>query len=53
MIFDAQGIRLNLNNQKNLSTNIQFSTQDISSYKIPGKSKATVCDTDIFPPQAV
>lgn len=47
--FDAQGIRLNLNNQKNLSTNIQFSTQDISSYKIPGKSKATVCDTDIFP----
>ncbi|RJL69999.1 TonB-dependent receptor [Acinetobacter radioresistens] len=47
--FEAQGIRLNLNNQKNLSTNIQFSTQDISSYKIPGKSKAAVCDTDIFP----
>ncbi|WP_445115938.1 TonB-dependent receptor domain-containing protein [Acinetobacter sp. WZC-1] len=48
--FDARGIKLNINNQKNLSTNIQFSTQEISSYKIPGYSKASICDTDVFPP---
>ena len=46
--FDAHGIRLNINNQANLSTNIQFSTQRIDAYKIPGSSKAKVCDTDIF-----
>ena len=48
--FDAHGLRLNLNNQKNLSTNIQFSTQRIDSYKIPGNSKASVCDTNVFYP---
>lgn len=47
--FNAHGIRLNINNQKNLSTNVQFSTQSISSYKIPGSSKAAVCDTNVFP----
>ena len=47
--FNAHGIRLNVNNQKNLSTNIQFSTQSISSYNIPGSSKAAVCDTAVFP----
>lgn len=46
--FNAHGIRVNVNNQKNLSTNIQFSTQKNSSYKIPGDSKASVCDTGIF-----
>lgn len=47
--FNAHGMRINVNNQNNLSTNIQFSTQSISSYKIPGDSKASVCDTRVFP----
>ncbi len=47
--FNAHGIRLNVNNQKNLSTNVQFSTQSISSYNIHGSSKAAVCDTAVFP----
>ncbi len=47
--FDAQGARLNFNNQNNLSTNIQFSTQKISAYDIPGRSKADVCNRKIFP----
>lgn len=46
---NAQGIRVNFNNQKNLTTNIQFSKQDISSYKIPGASKASVCNDAVFP----
>ncbi|SPL72517.1 TonB-dependent receptor [Acinetobacter stercoris] len=48
---DARGLKLNINNQKNLSTNIQFSRQNISSYDIPGYSKASVCDTKMFYPQ--
>lgn len=47
--FNAHGIRLNFNNEKNFSTNIQFSTQSISSYKIPGSSKAVACETGVFP----
>ncbi len=47
--FDAHGIRLNINNQKNFSTNLQFSSQSISSYKISGASKASICETDVFP----
>ncbi|MFC1397964.1 TonB-dependent receptor [Acinetobacter lactucae] len=47
--FNAHGIHFNVNNEKNLTTNIQFSTQSISSYRIPTNSKAAVCDTDIFP----
>ncbi|AOA57420.1 TonB-dependent receptor [Acinetobacter larvae] len=47
--FDAKGFKLNINNQKNFSTNVQYSNQHISSYKIPGNSKAAVCDTLIFP----
>ncbi|MFU8927694.1 TonB-dependent receptor [Acinetobacter puyangensis] len=47
--FDAKGFKLNLNNQHNFSTNFLFSTQDISSYKIPGNSKASVCNTALFP----
>lgn len=43
---NAQGFKANFNNQKNLSTNIQFSTQKMSSYKIPGYSKASICDED-------
>lgn len=46
--FDAKGLKLQLNNQKNLATNIQFSRQEIKSYNISGKSKAQVCDSDIF-----
>lgn len=46
--FDAKGFKLHLNNQKNLATNIQFSTQEIQSYSIPGKSKAQVCEDQIF-----
>ncbi len=48
---DAQGLKLNINNQKNLSTNIQFSRQKISSYDIPGYSKASACDNKMFYPQ--
>lgn len=46
---DARGININVNNQKNLSTNIQYSRQEISSYKIPGRSKASICNSKLFP----
>ena len=42
---DAQGFRMNFNNQRNLSTNLQVSRQRISHYDIPGNSKAAVCNT--------
>ncbi|MCU4413718.1 TonB-dependent receptor [Acinetobacter sp. WU_MDCI_Axc73] len=47
--IDAKGFKLNLNNQKNFSTNFLFSTQEIASYKIPGDSKAKLCNSAIFP----
>ena len=47
---DAQGFRMNFNNQRNLSTNLQVSRQRISHYDIPGNSKADVCNTRLFPP---
>ncbi len=46
---DAQGFRLNFNNQRNVSTNVQMSVQRISHYDIPGNSKASVCDSQLFP----
>lgn len=48
---DSKGIKANFNNQKNLSTNLQFSSQSMSSYKIPGYSKSSICDDDslVFP----
>lgn len=46
---DAKGFKFNLNNQHNLSSNFLFSTQEISSYNIPGNSKADVCNTGLFP----
>ena len=46
--FDAKGLKLQLSNQTNLATNIRFSRQEIKSYKIPGKSKADVCESEIF-----
>ncbi|MBN4941542.1 TonB-dependent receptor [Stenotrophomonas pavanii] len=47
---DARGFRMNFNNQRNLSTNLQVSRQRISHYDIPGNSKAAVCNTRLFPP---
>ncbi|MBN7828253.1 TonB-dependent receptor [Stenotrophomonas maltophilia] len=47
---DAQGFRMNFNNQRNLSTNLQVSRQRISHYGIPGNSKSDVCNTRLFPP---
>ena len=35
---DAQGLRLNFNDQKHFSTNVQLSFQKISHYTIPGNS---------------
>lgn len=46
---DAQGFRMNFNNQRNISTNLQFSSQRISHYDIPGNSKAAACNTQLFP----
>ena len=46
---DAQGFRMNFNNQRNISTNLQVSRQRISHYDIPGNSKASVCNTGLFP----
>ncbi|MBK0024936.1 TonB-dependent receptor [Stenotrophomonas sp. S48] len=46
---DAQGFRMNFNNQRNVSTNLQMSVQRISHYDIPGNSKASVCDSQLFP----
>ncbi|MEG2979115.1 MAG: TonB-dependent receptor [Stenotrophomonas sp.] len=46
---DAQGFRMNFNNQRNVSTNLQVSQQRISYYDIPGNSKAGVCNTGLFP----
>lgn len=47
--FDAKGFKLNLNNQKNFSTNFLFSTQEMAAYKIPGNGKAKVCNSALFP----
>ena len=33
---------------KNWSTNIRYSEYEISSYKIPGNSKAKLCEDQIF-----
>lgn len=46
---DAQGFRMNFNNQQNISTNLQMSHQRISHYDIPGNSKASACDSHLFP----
>lgn len=46
---DAQGLRLNVNNQKNFSANVQLSFQEIAHYDIPGSSKAAVCNSQLFP----
>ncbi|MCG9494178.1 TonB-dependent receptor [Acinetobacter pittii] len=46
--LDAKGFKFNINNQNNWATNIRYSTQEISSYKIPGNSKANVCENQVF-----
>ncbi|KQQ31858.1 TonB-dependent receptor [Duganella sp. Leaf126] len=47
--FDAQGLRLNVNDGRKVSTNIELSFQRIGHYDIPGNSKASVCNTGLFP----
>jgi len=47
--LDAKGFKFNINNQNNWSTNIRYSKQEFSSYKIPGNSKANVCENQVFP----
>lgn len=46
--FDAKGMRIQLNNQNNWATTLQFSQHEINSYDIPGTSKAAVCETQVF-----
>ncbi|EMC9804148.1 TonB-dependent receptor, partial [Acinetobacter baumannii] len=46
--FDVKGFNFNINDQKNWSTNIRYSEYEISSYKIPGNSKAKLCEDQIF-----
>lgn len=46
--FDAKDMRIELNNQKNWATTLQFSQQEIDVYDIPGASKAAVCETQVF-----
>ncbi|AQR69354.1 TonB-dependent receptor [Janthinobacterium sp. LM6] len=46
---DAQGLRVNFNDGKRFSTNLQLSFQKIGHYDIPGNSKAGVCNSQLFP----
>ncbi|MGK5003931.1 TonB-dependent receptor [Janthinobacterium sp. LB2P70] len=46
---DAQGLRMNFNDGKHFSTNLQMSFQKIGHYDIPGNSKASVCNSQLFP----
>ncbi|MDN2710423.1 TonB-dependent receptor [Janthinobacterium sp. SUN118] len=46
---DAQGLRMNFNDGKHFSTNLQMSFQKIGHYAIPGNSKAGVCNSGLFP----
>ncbi|MEF2266189.1 TonB-dependent receptor [Janthinobacterium sp. LS2A] len=46
---DAQGLRMNFNDGKRFSTNLQMSFQKIGHYDIPGNSKAGVCNSQLFP----
>lgn len=46
---DAQGLRMNFNDGKHFSTNLQMSFQKIGHYDIPGNSKAGVCNSQLFP----
>jgi iron complex outermembrane receptor protein len=46
---NAQGLRLNFNDGKRFSTNLQLSFQKIGHYDIPGNSKAGVCNSQLFP----
>ena len=46
---DAQGLRLNFNDGKRFSTNLQMSFQKIGHYTIAGNSKAGVCNSQLFP----
>lgn len=46
---NAQGLRMNFNDGKHFSTNLQLSFQNIGHYDIPGNSKAGVCNSQLFP----
>ncbi|MBB5606391.1 iron complex outermembrane receptor protein [Janthinobacterium sp. S3M3] len=46
---DAQGLRMNFNDGKRFSTNLQMSFQKIGHYDIPGNSKASACNSQLFP----
>jgi iron complex outermembrane recepter protein len=46
---NAQGLRMNFNDGKHFSTNLQMSFQKIGHYDIPGNSKAGVCNSQLFP----
>ena len=46
---DAQGLRMNFNDGKRFSTNLQMSFQKIGHYDIPGNSKAGACNSQLFP----
>ncbi|MEM8515997.1 iron complex outermembrane receptor protein [Janthinobacterium sp. CAN_S7] len=48
---DAQGLRMNFNDQQHFSTNLQMSFQKIAHYAIAGNSKAGVCNSQLFPAQ--
>ncbi|MGK5036150.1 TonB-dependent receptor [Janthinobacterium sp. LB3P118] len=46
---NAQGLRVNFNDGKRFSTNLQMSFQKIGHYDIPGNSKAGACNSQLFP----
>ncbi|WP_426070907.1 TonB-dependent receptor [Janthinobacterium sp. DSP2-3-3] len=48
---NAQGLRMNFNDQQHFSTNLQMSFQKIGHYDIPGNSKAGACNSQLFPLQ--
>lgn len=46
--IDSHGIKANFNNQKNISVNVLYSTQQLDGYDIVGASKAGVCDSQLI-----
>lgn len=46
--IDSHGIKANFNNQKNISVNVLYSTQQLDGYDIVGMSKAGVCENQLI-----
>lgn len=46
--IDSHGIKANFNNQKNVSVNVLYSTQQLDGYDIVGSSKADVCESQLI-----